>query len=125
MRSRIVRKAIFLVIAITGCVWAFGTVDKDKSEDKLQTTRTLQGQVLDAADAGIPDAVVYLKNTKTLGVRTFIADKDGNYRFTALSLNVDYQVYAEHQGSKSETKTVSSFDTRKTVVLNLKIDVKR
>lgn len=114
-----------MLTAVAACVWAFATVAKDKPEDKLSTTRTLQGQVLDAADAGIPDAVVYLKNTKTLGVRTFIADKDGNYRFTALSLNIDYQVYAEHHGSKSEIKTVSSFDTRKTVVLNLKIDVKR
>ncbi|HXZ78859.1 MAG TPA: carboxypeptidase-like regulatory domain-containing protein [Terriglobales bacterium] len=124
MKRNVLGTAILLT-AVAACVWAFATVAKDKPEDKLSTTRTLQGQVLDAADAGIPDAVVYLKNTKTLGVRTFIADKDGNYRFTALSLNIDYQVYAEHHGSKSEIKTVSSFDTRKTVVLNLKIDVKR
>jgi len=125
MKSKTIRSAILLVMTIAACVWAFGAFAKDKSDDKLSTTRTLQGQVLNAADAGVPDAVVYLRNTKTLSVRTFIADKDGNYRFTALSPNVDYQIYAEHNGSKSETKTVSSFDTRKTVVLNLKIDVKR
>ncbi|HMK28216.1 MAG TPA: carboxypeptidase-like regulatory domain-containing protein [Terriglobales bacterium] len=123
--KKALRVAMSLAAAVAFCLWAFGTTAKDKSDDKLGTTRTLQGQVLDAADAGIPDAVVYLKNTKTLGVRTYIADKDGNYRFTALSLNVDYQVYAEANGSRSDTKTVSSFDSRKTVVMNLKIDVKR
>ena len=86
-----------------------------------QPTRSLQGQVLNDADAPLPSAVVYLKNTKTLAVKTFIADKDANYRFNALSPNVDYAVYAEKDGKKSDTKTLSSFDSRKQATINLKI----
>lgn len=86
-----------------------------------QQTRSLQGQVMNDADAPIPTAIVYLKNTKTLAVKTFIADKEGIYRFNALSPNVDYEVYAEKEGKKSDTKTLSSFDSRKQATINLKI----
>lgn len=89
--------------------------------DNPPQVRSLQGQVMDNRDAPVGGAVVYLKNTKTLSVKTFIADKDGNYRFNALSPNVDYDVYAESNGKKSDTKTLSSFDTRKAAYINLKI----
>jgi hypothetical protein len=86
-----------------------------------QQTRSLQGQVLDDRDAGVPSSVVYLKNTKTLAVKTFIADKEGIFRFNALSPSVDYEVHAEKDGRKSDTKTLSSFDSRKEATINLKI----
>jgi hypothetical protein len=37
---------------------------------------------------------------------------------------VDYEVYAQYKDRKSDTKTVSQFDTRPTVNINLKIDMK-
>ena len=86
-----------------------------------EQARSLQGQVINDADAAVPGAIVYLKNTKTLAVKTFFADKDGRYRFNALSPNIDYEVYAEHDGKKSDTKTLSSFDSRKQATSNLKI----
>jgi hypothetical protein len=89
--------------------------------DQQQQTRSLQGQVMNDADAPFPSAIVYLKNTKTLAVKTFIADKEGSYRFNALSPNVDYEVYAEKDGKKSDSKTLSSFDSRKQATINLKI----
>ena len=42
----------------------------------------------------------------------------------ALSPNVDYEVYAQYQGKKSDTKTVSQFDSRAQVNINLRIDTK-
>src|SRR4051794_6486507 len=87
-----------------------------------QATRTLQGQVVKSGDAPVPGAVVYLKNTKTLAIRTFVSDDKGNYRFASLSPNVDYEVYAEFQGAKSDTKTLSAFDSRPTATINLKVN---
>lgn len=84
-------------------------------------SRLLTGQVVDKSEAAVPNAVVYLKNTKTLAVKTFIADTNGQYRFPALSPNVDYEVYAEHNGKKSDTKTLSSFDSRERAQINLKL----
>src|ERR1700693_3483455 len=94
---------------------------KDKSED---AGRLLTGRVVDKQDAPLPSSVVYLANTRTRAVKTFIVGQDGNYRVPALSPNVDYEVYAQFQGHKSDTKTVSQFDTRPQVNINLKIDAK-
>ena len=89
-----------------------------------QATRTLQGQVMKPGDQPLPGAVVYLKNTKTLSVRSFTSDEKGNYRFTSLSPNVDYEVYASHEGTKSDTKTLSAFDSRPLATINLKVNSK-
>ena len=88
-------------------------------------TRTLTGNVLDKSDQPVVDAVVYLKNTKTLTVRTYIAQKDGSYRFPEISNNIDYEVYAERSGKKSGTKVLSQFDDRAEPHINLRIDVNK
>lgn len=89
-----------------------------------QATRTLQGQVMRGGDAPLPGAIVYLKNTKTLAVRSFTSDEKGNYRFPSLSPNVDYEVYAVHEGVKSDTKTLSAFDSRPVATINIKVNTK-
>jgi hypothetical protein len=76
------------------------------------TSRLLTGTVLDKSDKPVANAVVYLKNTKSLAVKTFIAKDDGTYRFPELSPNIDYEVYAEKNGKKSGTKVLSQFDDR-------------
>jgi hypothetical protein len=92
--------------------------------DSQSGTRTLVGYVFDRSDQPLPNAIVYLKNTKTLTVKTFIADGEASYRFHALSPNVDYEVWAEYQGAKSDTKTLSSFDSRANARINLKVNTK-
>ena len=86
------------------------------------TSRLLQGQVFNRNDKPVPDAIVYLKNTKTLVVKTYIAGQDGGFRFPALSRNVDYQIFAEHAGKRSGVKTLSAFDSRRETRINLRID---
>ena len=81
--------------------------------------RTLTGRVVNAQDAPVEKAIVYLKNTKSLAIKTYISDPDGSYRFPGLASNVDYEVYAEHQGARSGTKTLSAFDNRKQANINL------
>lgn len=85
-------------------------------------SRLLQGQVFNRDDKPVPEAIVYLKNAKTLVVRTYIAGQDGGFRFPALSPNVDYQIFAEHAGKRSGVKTLSAFDSRREARINLKID---
>ncbi len=89
------------------------------------TSRTLTGNVLDKSDQPVPNAVVYLKNTKTLAVKTFIAQDDGSYRFPELANNVDYEVFAQRNGKKSDTKVLSQFDDREQPHINLRIDVNK
>ncbi len=93
-------------------------------KDKGETGRLVTGRVSDRQDAALASAVVYLSNTRTRAVKTFIVGPDGVYRFPALSLNVDYEIYAQYNGHKSDTKTVSQFDGRQQVNINLKIDTR-
>jgi len=93
----------------------------DKDQDQ---GRNVTGQVMTKSETPLPDAVVYLKNTKTLTIKSFITEKDGGYRFHGLSPNIDYEIYADYQGQKSPTKTVSSFDNRNNITLNIRIDTK-
>jgi Carboxypeptidase regulatory-like domain len=84
--------------------------------------RTVRGAVLDKAENPVSSAVVYLKNVRTLAVRTYISDRSGEYRFSGLDPNVDYEVHAESESMTSNTRTVSSFDGRKDIVISLKLD---
>jgi hypothetical protein len=91
-------------------------------DGKGDNSRTLTGKVTDRQDSPLPNAVVYLTNTRTRAVKTYIVGEDGVYRFPSLSPNIDYEVYAQYNSRKSDTKTVSQFDTRQQVNINLKID---
>ncbi len=92
-----------------------------QSKKKEEPVRTVQGVVTAADDTPIVGAVVYLKNTKSLQVRSFITQANGTYFFHGLSPDVDYELRAENKGESSPTKTLSSFDSRKDANLNLKI----
>src|ERR1700674_1016391 len=87
--------------------------------------RSVHGVGPDKADTPIPGAVVFLKNTRTNAVRSYIADDTGNYRFSGLDPNTDFELHAEKDGAKSPTRTISSFESRKELVVNLKIDTKK
>jgi hypothetical protein len=94
------------------------------AKDKAATTRTLTGRVMNGAGSAVSTAVVYLTNTRTLAVKTYIVAADGSYRFPSLSPNVDYQVYAQVGDQKSDTKTLSSFDGRRDPIINIRIEVR-
>ena len=69
----------------------------------------------------MPDAVVLLKDTKTLQVRSYLAAKDGAYHFFGLSSDVNYDLRAQAGGFTRPIKTVSVFDSHAVVKLNLKL----
>lgn len=88
-----------------------------------QQMRTVEGTVLDANDNALPHAIVYLKNASSHSVRTYIAGDDGKFNFHAVDPNVNFELYAEYQGKKSPTRTVSSFDSRPEIHMDLKIPI--
>ena len=85
------------------------------------TTRSIQGTVLGETGLSLPGAIVLLKDTKTLQVRSYIALTDGSYRFNGLSTDVNYQLRAQANDLTSKVKTVSVFDSHKVVHLDLKV----
>jgi hypothetical protein len=115
-------RSLLVALALTVCVSSALAQDA-KHEAQL---RTVRGVVVDkSTEAPIPSAVVFLRNTRTNAVRSYIADEEGNYRFSGLDPNVDYEIHAEKDGAKSATRTVSSFDNKKEIVVNLKLEKKK
>jgi hypothetical protein len=112
-----------LIIALTLLVVSF-TAFGEPFEKKTDNSRVLSGRVADRQDNPVPNAVVYLTNTRTRAVKTYIVGQDGVYRFPSLAPNIDYEVYAQFNGHKSDTKTVSQFDNRQQLNINLKVDTK-
>ena len=93
--------------------------DKDTTPGRLLT-----GKVIDKQDNPLVNAVVYVTDTRSRAVKTYIVGNDGSFRFPALAANVDYEVYAQSNGKSSDTKRMSQFDDRKVVNIVLKIDAK-
>jgi len=91
---------------------------------KENATRSVEGAVTNADESSVTGAVVQLKNLKTLQIRSFITKEDGTYHFFELSPDVDYELKADFQGATSGSKTLSSFDSRKKAVINLKLSKK-
>src|SRR5258708_28049513 len=117
-RLRLLLVAMLLSVG----VWAAVAQDS-KREAQL---RTVRGVVVDkCSEVGIGSAVVFLKNVRTNAVGSYIADDEGNYRCSGLDPNVDYEIHAEKDGAKSATRTVSSFDNKKEIVVNLKLEKKK
>jgi hypothetical protein len=119
-RSVITAAIVACALLVVFCAAASAAPDKkDKSVGRL-----LSGKVLDPRDNPLPDAVVYLTNTRNRAVKTYIVGQDGTYRFPALSTAIDYEVYAQYKGHKSDTKSVSQFDDRSQVYIDLRIDTR-
>jgi hypothetical protein len=119
------RSFVGQVILAMCCVTAFSVAVYGTwvfAEQRGPAQRVVQGKVTDSANAPIKGAVVYLKDTRSLSVKSFFSDEEGNYRFGQLSQTTDYEVWAENNGKKSAVKTISSFDSKTQFVINLKID---
>ncbi|MBZ5547938.1 MAG: carboxypeptidase-like regulatory domain-containing protein [Acidobacteriia bacterium] len=123
MKKAIVATGLLLLLLLSALVMAAPAPQFGRAP-KGDNTRLLTGKVLDRGDNPLPNAVVYLTNSRTRAVKTYIVGTDGSYRFPALQPSIDYEVYAQFQSHKSDTKTVSQFDDRQQVSIILKIDTK-
>jgi hypothetical protein len=110
--------AILLLLSLLGLILPAGAIAQGKQQP---TERSVSGIVTDENGAPISGAVVQLKNTKTLQVRSYIADAKGAYVFHGLSTDVDYELRPELNGKFGQTRTLSSFDTHAEATINLKL----
>jgi hypothetical protein len=117
-KSKVIAVAAALLFALT-LAFVPGAFSQDKKTDA--ELRTIHGSAIDKSDNPVPASVIYLLNVKTQAVRTYIADDAGNYRFSGLDPNVDYEIHAEHDNLTSSTRTVSSYDSRRDIEVILKL----
>jgi hypothetical protein len=96
--------------------------DDKKSKKEEASLRMLQGTVFDAQDNAVAGAVVQLKDVRTLQMRSYVSKANGEYHFSGLKMDDDYEVEARNNNMTSGPKKISIFDNRKIVIQNLKAD---
>jgi len=111
-------------VALPGQVLPPPAPAPDTTLPSSASSRAIGGTVLSEEGAPVPGAIVQIKDLKTLQVRSYIAQKDGKYQFWGLSNDVNYEVRAMAGGLASKTKTVSVFNSRSKVKLDLKLTKK-
>ena len=121
LHRSVMMAAVCSLVLTTFCATLYAFPDK---KGEKAAGRLLYGKVLDNDDNPLPDAVVYVTNTRTRAIKSYIVGKDGGYRFPALTSAVDYEVYAQFNNRKSDTKSVSQFDDRSQVYMVLKINTR-
>lgn len=84
--------------------------------------RSVQGRVVNSDNAPISGAIVYLNNTRSNAVESYITQQDGAYSFEQISSTDDYHLWAQVNEKKSKVKTISSFDDRGAFHVILKIE---
>lgn len=114
MRRLVLIGAALLMLSALLCARS-----REKEAEEAAAPRDLTGVVFDQARHPVSGAVVYLKNTRSLAIHTYITGDDGSYRFNHLSPDSEYQVRAESAGHKSKVKTLSSFDSHRQPRINL------
>jgi len=113
---------LILVVLLAALPSVAQTKDEKRAEAQL---RVVHGLVEDKDENPVPSSVVYLVNVKTKAVKTSFADDKGQYRFSGLDPNVDYEIHAERNDLTSSTRTISSFDSRRDIEVNLKVTKKK
>ena len=127
LRCRGVQAFALFLLTVSGLGMATGFVGSAVASPLLggqsgPVMKTLEGKVADKGGAAIKGAIVYLKDDRSSQVRSSISDDDGSYRFVQLSQNTDYDLWAQVDGKKSKTKSISSFDSKNKLNIDLQIE---
>jgi len=113
------RCGVWVLAALLLCAPAGFGQNKKKN---ASATRSVQGVVTSVDNTPVSGALVKLKNTRSLEIRSFVTQDNGSYRFFELSPDIDYELTAQYKGESSSTKTLSSFDSRREATINLKLN---
>ncbi|MCW5982969.1 MAG: carboxypeptidase regulatory-like domain-containing protein [Bryobacteraceae bacterium] len=93
----------------------------EKKEKEPETARSVEGKVLASDEKTVEGAVVQLKDTKTLRIRSYITLADGSYHFHGLSPDTDYEIKASKDDAESQTRRLTVYDSRKKATIDLRL----
>jgi hypothetical protein len=117
--ARVALAALALALGVGAAGLSISTAH---AQQRGPVQRTIEGKVHDHNDQPLKGAIVYLKDSRSLAIKSFISDEGGIFHFGQLSQNTDYELYAEFQGKRSKAKNISSFDSKNDFNFVLKIE---
>src|SRR5580704_10499123 len=90
------RMLTLTAMALVLCTGLVAQEPKKTREERREeaNSRAVMGSVTTADDKLVPGAVVQLKDMRTLQVRSFITLDDGQYHFSGLRSDIDYELTA-------------------------------
>jgi hypothetical protein len=116
------RRNLFLsLFAFAACALLLAAPLSATAQKNAPRERIVEGKVVNKDGGPIGGAVVYLKNSRSSGVKIYIADEDGHYRFGELSQDTDYELWAESNAVRSKSRQISSFDNENKFYFVLKV----
>jgi hypothetical protein len=121
-RTKLIALTAFAALAagVAGVQSNNALIAPSSAQAQATGMRVVSGAVLDGDDP-IVGATVFLKNQKTKAIRSYTSTEKGHYYFAQINMVDDYDLWAEKGGRKSAVKTVSSWDSRKEFVSDLKL----
>jgi Carboxypeptidase regulatory-like domain len=117
-RARLTAWVLFAVFTV-GAIPSIATVSMAYAQNVGQ--RSVSGLVVDNDSAPVQGATVFLKNSKTKAIRSYTSASNGRFRFAQVNMTDDYDLWAEKDGKKTPTKTVSSWNASKEYETELKM----
>jgi hypothetical protein len=89
--------------------------------DKDSKARSIVGTVTDSSGKPLDGAIVELKPAAGGTGRNVTSANGGRFRFDELSKTQDYWLRATHKQASSTRRTISQFDTKQTVTVELRL----
>lgn len=129
--TRLLAAGVFALVALgfvpTGLISArvggglISLISPPVAQAQNMGQRVVEGNVVDANAATVTGATVFLKNLKSKSIRSYTSEAGGKFYFAQVNMIDEYDLWAEKDGKKSPTKTVSSWDQRKDFTTELKL----
>jgi Carboxypeptidase regulatory-like domain len=110
--------AAALSFTVAASVWGFRAAAETTKVPKL---RTIEGVVCRDDGTPVQGAVVYLQDSKSLAVKSYLSDEQGEFHFRRLSMSADFDLWAEMNGKRSKTKSISQFNSKTDLQYRLKV----
>src|SRR4030088_2839818 len=116
-----------LTLAAVAAIFSAGVFAPNKTKQERReeaNSRSVMGIVVSADDQPANSAVGQLKDMRTLQVRSFITQTDGQYHFSGLRADIDYQLPDKSADATAAARTLSLFYKRTEAVMNFKLHQK-
>jgi hypothetical protein len=113
--------ALAILAAVLAPLGSRGSVAPFAAEAQNLGFRVVSGFVSDANANPVDGATVFLKDLKSKNIRSFTSVEKGHFRFASVNMSEDHELWAEKDGKKSAVKSISTWDARKEIEVELRL----